>query len=169
MKIKSLLLLSLFLVGLANHPTVTAEVAPRDQTKLRSTTKQQRWQKRQIRRQKRALRKAKRLQRFLNSRLGKWMMKRAIRKAQRRHSRKSIKKRAKKGQKPYRIDDGNNGWIIGILVFFGAGLLMSILLAALSITNLWIAIPATLVAAFLALYFVVLKPKARAKRKKITR
>ena len=110
-----------------------------------------------MRRQKRALRKVKRLQRFLNSRLGKWMMKRAIRKAQRRHSRKSLKKGAKKGQKPYRIDDGNNGWIIGTLVFFGAGLLMAILLATLSITNLWIAIPTTLVAAFLALYFVVLK------------
>ncbi|OJJ19329.1 hypothetical protein BKI52_21185 [marine bacterium AO1-C] len=158
MKIKRILLLSVFLVSLGNYQKASAEVASRSKTELR---KQERLLKKQRRRHKRVLKKAKRLQRFLNSRLGKWMIKRAIRKAQRKHH--------KQQQKTNRIDDGNNGWIIGTLVFFAAGLLMAILLAALSITNLWIAIPATMSAAFLALYFVVLRPQARRKRKKITR
>ena len=166
MNIKRILLLSLFLLSIGYNFNLLAKAPPIDNVSLRKQEKTSyQLTKRQITKQqrkyRRSLRKARRAQRFLNSRLGKWMVKRAIRKAQRKPY-KGIKK-------TQRIDDGNNGWIIGAVVFFAAGLLMAIVMAVLAITNPWIIIPATTLAAFLALYFVVLRPNARRKRRKINR
>ena len=154
MKIKRILLFTLCLISLGQYQSGMAEAPLPDKAALRQYKKQQK-------RIKKHKKKAKRLQRFLNSRLGQWMVKRAIRKAQR--------KRHKQIKKTHRIDDGNNGWIMGALVFFAAGLLMAIVMAALAITNPWIIIPAITLTAFLALHFIVLRPRARRKRRKINR
>ena len=164
-QMKTSLLLTIFLISILGSPNTKADAPNVSKQTTRKQIRQKRRQlRKQERQQKRQKRRVKRMHKFLNSRLGKWMIKRALRRAEKR--RKYRNKRLTNGSKRLTIDDGNNGWIIGPIVFFVVGLGVVGLLLALGVP-LVIAIILVLLGAFLATYLLVWRPLWRRRKGKI--
>lgn len=130
--------------------------------------KEIRTKRKQLRKQKRQARRLRKAQKFLNSRLGKWLIKRAQRKARKRYERR-LRKAKRQGKnlspKKHKDEEWNAALIIGFLVFvLGFALGVGISLGIGAATGLSLAIGG--VVGLLAALIFVLIPAGKDRKKR---